>query len=117
MKIYTFVKETGKHVTQFDSDFVMSRIVVTDSETRIGCMHLGTAGVIGGHVAAADQLLLIVSGKGKVSGQENEWVDVHSGDAVYWQVSEWHETRSETGMTAIVVEAEELYPGRFMNVK
>ncbi|RNA67003.1 cupin domain-containing protein [Alteribacter keqinensis] len=94
MVIYTFTKETGTQVTRFKSDFIMFRIAVIDTETRIGCIHLGAEGVIGAHEAAVPQLLLIVSGKGTVMGKENEWVEVTSGDAVCWERGEWHETRS-----------------------
>lgn len=108
MKIYQFSKEAGKKITQFDSDFMMSRITLTQKPAHIGCMYLEENGVIGYHEAVVPQLLLIVKGEGLVRGESNEFIKVHAGDAVYWEGGEWHETKSETGLTAIVIEGEEL---------
>ncbi|RWZ58599.1 cupin [Halobacillus fulvus] len=108
MKVYHFSKQTGKKITKFDSDFVMSRITKTDKNTHIGWMYLEENGVIGYHQAVIPQLLLIVSGEGVVKGEEDTYINVKSGDAVYWEKDEWHETRTENGLTAIVIESEEL---------
>jgi hypothetical protein len=75
---------------------------------HIGCMYLDENGVIGYHEAVVPQLLLIVSGEGLVRGETDEFIKVHGGDAVYWEKDEWYETKTETGLTAIVIESEEL---------
>lgn len=108
MKIYQFTKEAGKKITKFDSDFVMSRIAKTEKTALIGCMYLDENGVIGFHQAVIPQLLLIVSGEGWVRGEMDEYTKVHSGEAVFWDKGEWHETKTDTGLTAIVIESEEL---------
>lgn len=108
MKIYQFKKEAGKKIKKFDSDFVMSRIAQTDKAAHIGCMHLDENGIIGYHQAFVPQLLLIVSGEGWVRGETNEYIKVHSGEAVFWDRDEWHETKTNKGLTAIVIEGEEL---------
>jgi hypothetical protein len=66
MEIYQFKKETGKKITKFNSDFVMSRITQTQKPAHIGCTHLDENGIIGYHQAVVPQLLLIVSGEGWV---------------------------------------------------
>jgi len=33
---------------------------------------------------------------------------VHCGEAVLWDTHEWHETKTEAGLMAIVIESEEL---------
>ncbi|WP_175987398.1 cupin [Bacillus sp. Marseille-Q1617] len=108
MKIYQFTKDAGKKITQFDSDFIMSRITITEKPAHIGCMHLDENGVIGYHHAVVPQLLLIVNGAGLVRGESEEFIKVQSGDAVYWEKGEWHETKTENGLTAIVIESEKL---------
>ncbi|KAB7672037.1 cupin [Bacillus sp. B1-b2] len=108
MKIFQFKKEVGKKITKFDSNFVMSRITQTDTAAHIGCMYLDANGLIGYHQAVVPQLLLIVSGEGWVRGENNEYIKVHSGEAVFWDKEEWHETKTDTGLTAIVIESEEL---------
>lgn len=108
MKIYQFKKETGKRITKFNSDFVMSRITQTEKAAYIGCMHLGKNGLVGYHQAVVPQLLLVVSGEGWVKGETDEYVKVQSGEAVFWDKDEWHETKTDKGLTAIVIESVEL---------
>lgn len=108
MKIYQFKKEVGKKITKFDSNFVMSHITQTETAAHIGCMHLDANGLVGYHQAVVPQLLLIVNGEGWVRGETDEYIKVHSGEAVFWEKDEWHETKTDTGLTAIVIESEEL---------
>ncbi|HWL23790.1 MAG TPA: cupin [Ureibacillus sp.] len=117
MKIFQFGKEEGKKITQFDSDFIMSRIILTEKEARIGCMHLEENGMIGYHQATVPQLLLILNGEGLVKGENDEYINVLPGDAVFWEKDEWHETKTDKGLTAIVIESEELNPSQFMSIK
>lgn len=108
MEIYQFKKETGKKITQFSSDFILTRIALTQKVANIGCMHLEKNGVIGFHQAVVPQLLLIVNGEGFVRGESDEFVKVQSGEAVLWEKDEWHETKTDTGLTAIVIQSEEI---------
>lgn len=114
MEIYHFTKESGKNISAFQSDFIMSRIIQTTNGAHIGCMHLEENGVIGYHQAVIPQLLLVVSGEGFVRADGEDYVKVQSGDAVYWKKDEWHETKTDKGLTAIVIESEELNPAAFM---
>jgi hypothetical protein len=108
MEIYQFQKEEGKKITKFNSDFIMSRITQTQKAAHIGCMYLDEKGVIGYHQAVVPQLLLIVNGEGFVRGETDEFIKVYTGQAVFWKKDEWHETKTDTGLTAIVIESEEL---------
>ena len=110
MEIYQFNKENGKKITQFDSDFIMTRITQTQNRAHIACMHLEENGIIGYHQAVVSQLLIIVEGEGEVRGEEENFISVKSGEAVYWGKGEWHETKTEVGLTAIVIESKELDP-------
>lgn len=114
MQFYSFKKESGKQITKFNSDFIMTRIIQTNSEASIGCMHLGANGLIGYHQAVGPQLLLIISGEGLVSVDREEYIKVQPGDAVFWEKDEWHETKTANGLTAIVIESGELDPSSFM---
>lgn len=117
MKIFRFGRETGKSVTHFDSTFMMSRIVVAEHPTHIGCMHLESKGVIGLHQAMVEQLLLIVAGEGWVRGDTPDALPVAVGDAIFWDAHEWYETKTDTGLTAIVIESDGLNPGHYMPVR
>ncbi|USG64902.1 cupin [Brevibacillus ruminantium] len=117
MEIYRFDKEIGKKITKFDSDFIMSRIVRTEKATHIGCMYLEANGIIGYHQAVSPQLLLIMAGEGAVRGESDDYHKVQAGDAVFWEKDEWHETKTSEGLTAIVIESEDLSPSAFMTLK
>ena len=80
-------------------------------------MHLETQGLVGFHHAVVPQLLLVVNGEGWVRGDDDFKVNVKIGDAVYWAIGEGHETGTDKGLTAIVIESEELNPSDFMPIK
>lgn len=117
MEIYTFNKENGRQIDQFNSNFFMSRIIGTDQAAHIGCMYLEEQGVIGFHQAVVPQLLLILNGEGYVRGESEDYINVQAGDAIFWNKGEWHETKTDTGVTAIVIESDELNPSQFMPFK
>ncbi len=108
MEIYQFRKDVGKKNTKFDSDFILSRVAQTQSLSQIVCMYLEENGKIGYHQAVVPQLFLVVNGEGVVRGNSEEEIKVNSGDAVFWNKGEWHETKTETGLTAIVIECDAL---------
>ena len=117
MEFYTFGKESGKQIAKFESDFIMSRILLTDKEINIGCMHLDENGIVGYHQAVVPQLLLVVSGQADVRNEKDTYFTIKPGDAVFWEKDEWHETKSETGLTAIVIQGNELNPALYMPIK
>ncbi|WP_294741944.1 cupin [uncultured Exiguobacterium sp.] len=116
MQIYQFKKEVGKEITKFDSNFVMSRIMQTEKVTYIGCIHLDKDGVVGYHQAVVPQLLLIVEGEGLVRGETDDYIKVQCGEAVFWNQGEWHETKTNKGLTAIVIESESLDTSALVSV-
>ena len=63
------------------------------------------------------QLLVVITGEGYVRNDREEYFKVQSGDAVYWEKDEWHETKSDKGLTAIVIESVQLNPSLFMTLK
>jgi quercetin dioxygenase-like cupin family protein len=75
-------------------------------------IELEPGGVVGMHPATQPQLFVLVAGEGTVRAGDREPERVAAGDAVFWSAGEEHETRSETGLVAIVVEAPGLEPPR-----
>lgn len=108
MEIYKFTKESGNHITQFNSNFTMTRIGMLEKTVHIGYMYLEKNGNIGNHQAVTPQLLLIINGEGCVKGKEGTFKEVRTGDAIFWDKGEWHETKSANGMIALVLESEGL---------
>ncbi|MBT2216394.1 cupin [Virgibacillus dakarensis] len=110
MEIFRIFKETGIRITEFNSNFIMNRILKTDLPMQIGYVHLEKNGVIGYHQATVPQLLIVLDGKGKVRGENEEFLNIQKGNAVFWSKDEWHETITEQGLIAIIMEGEGLKP-------
>ena len=55
-------------------------------------------------------LLAVVEGTGWVSGEDGEPHPISAGEAAFWDADEERETWTDVGLTAIVIEAEELRP-------
>ncbi|TXR63300.1 cupin [Bacillus sp. AR18-7] len=117
MKIFDFSEKVGKQITAFQSNFIMSKIVNHQGNIHIGAMHLKENGIIGYHEAVVSQLLLIVDGEGYVCGANKEKVKVEAGQSVFWEKGELHETSTERGLMAIVMEAEDLERAILMPIK
>jgi quercetin dioxygenase-like cupin family protein len=113
MELYKFDQASGKRITKFDSNFVMTRIAQTERAAQISCMFLEQNGLIGYHQATVPQLLFIVTGEGFVRNESEGYKKVRQGDAVFWGKDEWHETKTDTGLMAIVIESETLNPSSF----
>jgi mannose-6-phosphate isomerase-like protein (cupin superfamily) len=109
MKILLNERSTAKEITAFNSrNLVMNRIIISNDEIHIGCMFIGAEGVVGYHQATTEQLFIIVEGEGWVKGEEGDEIFVTAGCAALWDAGEWHESKSENGMTAIVIEGPNL---------
>ncbi len=115
MRFYRCDETTGHPITQFGSvNVAISGILRTDGPVQIGRMRLGPGGLVGYHQAVGPQLFLVVEGEGWVRGEGLERHTIRAGQAAFWGEGEWHESGSEQGMVAIVIEGSALEPGRFM---
>ncbi|MGG1343896.1 cupin [Bacillus thuringiensis] len=117
MKIFDFSEKMGKQISAFQSNFIMSKIVNHQGNVHIGAMHLQENGIIGYHEAVVSQLLLIMDGEGYVCGADKEKVKIRAGQAVFWEKGEFHETSTEHGLLAIIMEAENLEQSIVMPIK
>ncbi|MCF6745728.1 hypothetical protein E9529_15890 [Blastococcus sp. KM273128] len=71
-------------------------------------VHLATfaaGAVVGRHETRLWQLLAVVSGGGWAAGADGVRVPLAAGDAVLWQPGELHESGSDAGMVAVLVES------------
>lgn len=64
------------------------------------------------HPATVPQILAVLEGEGRVSGADGELERIVAGEAVFWSAGEEHETTSDGGLTALVLEGEGLSPPR-----
>jgi quercetin dioxygenase-like cupin family protein len=77
-------------------------------EAHVVVIEIGPGGVVGGHPAVVAQLFAVVRGTGWVSGADGLRIQISAGEAVLWEPGEEHESGSDEGMTALVVEAEQI---------
>ncbi|WMT39659.1 cupin [Paenibacillus sp. D2_2] len=111
MRIFSFEKQFGREITNFNSkQSIFSRIIQHNKPVQIGCFYIGAEGIIGSHPATVNQLFLVLNGQGWVKGKEGIKYHIQSGKAAYWVPREEHESGSEHGMTVIVIEGEDLEP-------
>lgn len=115
MKIFRFDREVGRGVDQYQSSgFTISRVAQWFGDAVIHCAYLGTNGVIGYHQAVMPQLFLVVQGEGWARGEAPVKTPIQAGQAAFWEKEEWHESGTDTGMVAILIEGTNLDPSKFM---
>lgn len=83
------------------------------SPVQAAIFHIGPEGSIPRHAAAAPQIIVIIEGRGEVSGASGTLEAVEEGDAVFFAEGEEHETRTSGGMVALIVEGPGLQPARY----
>ena len=82
-----------------------TRVAAGAGEVSVVCLAVEPGGLIGTHPAASAQLFLVIAGQGWVAGPGGERVAVSAGTAVRWEAGEAHTCGSDTGLTALAVEA------------
>jgi quercetin dioxygenase-like cupin family protein len=76
------------------------------ADAHLVAVSLAPGGSIGRHPAAGRQLLVVLTGEAEVSGAEGTVRRLGPGQAAVWEPGELHETRSPTGMSAMIVEGD-----------
>jgi quercetin dioxygenase-like cupin family protein len=84
----------------------------TPGAVRAAIFRLAAGGRIVRHPATTPQILAVLEGEGRVSGDDGGLKPIAMGEAVFWAAGEEHETASDGGLTALVLEAEGLEPWR-----
>ncbi len=88
--------------------FTHVRIAALGGDGVVNCIRLGRGGVIGRHAAASPQLFLVVEGTGSVSGGDGHASTIRAGEGAYWETGEEHETRTDGGLVAVVLEGDSI---------
>ena len=85
-----------------------ARVKRLAGSAHVVVMEIEAGGVVGRHPAVGAQLFAVVRGTGWVSGGDGQREQISAGEAVLWEPGEQHESRSDEGMTVLVLEAESL---------
>lgn len=100
MEILKFGKEIAQEIPNYNSiSAFYSKLIKTESPTNIGFINIEQGGIVGYHKAQVPQLFLVVEGEGWVEGEEEKRKAIKS---------EGHISGTETGLTALVIQSEEL---------
>ena len=111
MKIFKRLNESRKEITSYSSNnSYYTSILKNLNPSSIGYIQIESNGNIGRHEAPSDQLFLVISGQGWVTGDEDIRHEIKQGEAAFWKSGELHESGSETGITVIVIEGKEIEP-------
>ncbi|HZW83833.1 MAG TPA: cupin domain-containing protein [Candidatus Deferrimicrobium sp.] len=109
MKIFSFGKEVSRPMSRYQSISISySQITEIANPSKIGCMYIEPKGIAGIHQAPSPQLFLVVQGEGWISREDESRIPVTAGQGVFWERGEMHESGSDTGMTIIIVQCDEL---------
>jgi quercetin dioxygenase-like cupin family protein len=79
------------------------------ADAHVVVIEFEPGGVVGRHPAGMTQLFAVIDGSGWVSGGDGERELIQAGQAVVWEPGEEHESGSDEGMKALVVESESLH--------
>jgi quercetin dioxygenase-like cupin family protein len=103
MRVLLAAGAAAKTVEEFESEGF--KVSVLGGAVHSVVAALDPGGRIGRHRAVVDQVLVVVAGAARVAGEDQEWVEVGPGQMAIWRAGESHETRSDLGVVAIILEA------------
>ena len=109
MELVDFSATNAAAIERFDSRAArVNRLARIEGTGAVGVIRLGTGGIVGRHPAVRTQLFVVVDGAGVVSDDDGVEVAIAPGQAALWRAGEMHESRSDTGMTAVVIETDDV---------
>ena len=109
MKIYRMDWADGRVITAFGSKAAMiAPILRNTAGCHVAFIKLDVGGHVGLHPAVDEQLFFVLEGEGWVEGGDGKRVVIKAGEAAYWQDGENHQSGSDHGLTALVIEGEDL---------
>lgn len=111
MQLLDVGQERGERITAFDAVDVWSVLGAQGrGVTRIYTLYFEPGGRIGRHPTGRGQLFLVAEGSGWVEGEDGRRVPIRAGQAAYFARGEQHAKGSDAGMTAVMVQVEDLEP-------
>ena len=88
----------------------LTRPLSDDTALQAAVFRIEAGGRIARHPAAVAQIFAVIDGSGEVSGADGVSEYIRAGEAVFWVEGEEHETRTDQGLTALVLEGRGLAP-------
>ena len=110
MRVDRIEQLPGRSVTEHESAGARVAFLARSPTASVVRIELEPGGRLGLHPAAEPQLFVVVEGEGTVSAGGGAPEAVSAGSIVSWAAGERHETRSDRGLVAVVVEGPGLEP-------
>jgi mannose-6-phosphate isomerase-like protein (cupin superfamily) len=108
--ILEFRPEVAAPIERFESrQATVNPLARVEGAGAVAVIRLGAGGVVGRHPAVKTQLFVVVEGTGVVSGDDGVHVSIEQGQAALWRAGESHESRTDHGLTAVVIEIEDVH--------
>lgn len=109
MRIIKDLGLRGSAIDRFESrGFAIAPV---SARAHVSIAILGPGGRIGRHPASVDQCMVVISGRASVFGDNGVGAQIEAGQAALWEASEEHETVTDGGLVAMIVEAKGLAEG------
>ena len=118
MRVYDTGLNKGRRIQDFGSTGARISTLISTKTWHVALLQLEPAGLLGAHKVATDQLMVIVQGSVRVSGEDGNAIDIVPGAAAFWNRNEVHETRAGSkGCIAIIVEGDKVGQGLAMAIR
>lgn len=111
MKRFAFSPENAWPINDYGSSFRLLRLLrARSSDVRVDLAFLSPGDFIARHPAGLPQLFCVIDGSGFVSGDDEIEYPIAAGEAAFWAHAEHHLTRTEHGLTALILQSPDLDP-------
>jgi len=118
MQVYDTGLNKGKHIQDFGSTGVTISTLISSRTWHVALLQIEPNGLLGAHKVATDQLMILVQGNARVSGDTGDPVDIVPGSAPFWNRGERHEVRAGSkGCLAVIVEGDKLAQSLMMTIR
>jgi quercetin dioxygenase-like cupin family protein len=97
-------------LTEYGSEGARVSSLARSPSAGVVRIEVDPGGRLAMHSAERPQLFVVTEGEGTVQDRDGEPQAVSAGHAIWWDRGEVHETRSESGLAALVIQAHSLEP-------
>ncbi len=109
MQIIEFSREHAEPIELYESVSASSVALGNGKgKAHVYCMYFEPGGEIGPHPTGYAQLFLVMHGNGWACGEDGDRVTLSAGQGAVFERGELHAKGSESGMTVIMVQVDEL---------
>jgi len=109
MKIFRFDPKIDQDNQQLGRvKAIIALVLQMDNSAKINAIYLHPNERISHQQALPQQMLLAIDGEGWMRSGTDELFPVQAGQAVFWEANEIQESGTETGITAVIIEAEKI---------